>query len=188
MLPSTWEWIRLLGFIAYFYFTASIVFGLLRKSTYVKSHKNLLFKLHESAAWFGFVAILAHMLLLIIDQYEPYRMTELLIPFTSDYQPVLSGIGTIAFYLFFAAIITSDIWIRKMKFAIWKRVHIAVLPAWLLSFIHGILIGTDTGNSLILIFYGSTVALVVVVFLLRHMSTQQKKKDKAVNVQPVENQ
>lgn len=176
MLLSTWEWIRLLGFVAYFYFTVSIIFGLLRKSSYVKSHKNLLFQLHESAGWFGFTAVLAHMLLLIIDRYEPYSIAELLIPFTSDYKPVLSGIGTIAFYLFFIVIVTSDIWIRKMKFAIWKRVHIAVLPAWFLSFIHGILLGTDTENPFILIFYGSTVTLVVLIFLLRYMSEQNKKK------------
>ena len=51
MLTSTWEWIRLLGFLAYFYFTVSIVFGLLRKSTFVKSHKNLIYQVHQNAGW-----------------------------------------------------------------------------------------------------------------------------------------
>ncbi len=187
MLISTWEWIRLLGFVAYFYFTVSIVFGLLRKSSIENAYKNLFFQLHQSAGWFGFIAVIGHMLFLIVDQYEPYHMTELLIPFISDYQPVLSGLGTIAFYLFLIVFLTSDIWIRKMGFSVWKKVHIAVLPAWVISLVHGILIGSDTKNPFILVFYWSTVTVVVIVFLIRYISEHHKKREKAMKKQPVEN-
>lgn len=183
MSISIWEWIRLLGFIAYFYFTVSIIFGLLRKSPTVKSHKNLLFQLHQSAGWFGFVALIVHMLLLIIDRYEPYRIAELLIPFASDYKPVLSGLGTIAFYLFLIVFLTSDIFIRKMKFPIWKLVHIAVLPAWVLSLVHGIFIGTDTQNPIVILFYSSTVTTVVIVFFIRYIGEQHKKKERAMKTE-----
>lgn len=185
MFISTWECIRLLGLIAYFYFTVSIIFGLLRKTSTIKSHKNLLFQLHQSAGWFGFVAVIVHMLLLIVDRYEPYRIAELMIPFVSDYKPILSGLGTIAFYLFFIVFLTSDVFIRKMKFSIWKMVHIAVLPAWIISLVHGILIGTDTGNPFVLLFYWSTVATVVIVFSIRYISEHQKKKEKAMKTQRV---
>ncbi|TSI04743.1 ferric reductase-like transmembrane domain-containing protein [Lysinibacillus sp. BW-2-10] len=184
MSISTWEWIRLLGFVSYFYFTVSIIFGLLRKSSTVKSHKNLLFQIHQSAGWFGFVAVIAHMLLLIVDQYEPYRIAELLIPFASDYQPVLSGLGTISFYLFLIVFLTSDIWIRKIGFTIWKKVHLAVLPAWILSLVHGVFIGTDSENVYILLFYWCTVILVVIIFLIRHISEHDKKKEKVMKVKP----
>lgn len=184
MVISTWEWIRLLGFVSYFYFTVSIIFGLLRKSSTVKSHKNLLFQLHQSAGWFGFAAVIAHMLLLIVDQYEPYRLAELLIPFASDYEPVLSSLGTIAFYLFLIVFLTSDIWIRKMGFTIWKKVHLAVLPAWVLSLIHGVFIGTDSENAYILLFYWGTVVLVVVIFFIRHISEYYMRKDKTTKVKP----
>ncbi|SOC22464.1 ferric reductase like protein [Ureibacillus xyleni] len=186
MLLSTWEWIRICGFLAYFYFTVSIIFGLLRKSPAVKSHKNLLFQLHQSAGWFGFAAVIVHMLLLIVDQYEPYRIAELLIPFASDYEPVLSGLGTIAFYLFLMVFLSSDLWLRKMGFSLWKKVHFAVLPAWVISLVHGVLIGTDTVNPFILLFYWSTATFVFIFSLIRIISGQYKKKEKEVKVKPVE--
>ena len=100
MIISTWEWIRLLGFLAYFYFTISIIFGLLRKSSFVKSYKNLIFHIHQNAGWLGLITVIAHMLVLLIDQYEPYSIIGILIPFSANYQSLPSALGTIAFYLF----------------------------------------------------------------------------------------
>lgn len=174
MVLNTWELIRLFGFVAYFYFTASIIFGLLRKTPTVQSQKKFLFQLHQSSAWFGFIVLLAHMLLLIIDRYEPYSLVELMIPFASNYQSFSSGLGSLSFYLFFIIIITSDLWIRKMKFTIWKWLHLAVLPAWFLSLIHGVLIGTDTKSPLLLLFYVITLFIVILAFVRRHLPTKKK--------------
>lgn len=188
MVFNTWEWIRLLGLIAYFYFTVSIIFGLLRKTPIVQSQKNLLYHIHQSAGWFGFMTLVVHMLLLIIDQYEPYRFVELMIPFASDYRPISSGLGTIAFYLFFIIIITSDLWIRKMKFANWKWLHLAVIPAWLLSLIHGLFIGTDTSNPVILSFYVISVLFVTIAFLFRLLPTKNKEKKNNLHPQDIKEQ
>lgn len=188
MTFNTWELIRLFGLISYFYFTISIVFGLLRKTHTIQSKKNLLYQIHQSAGWFGFIALVVHMLLLIIDSYEPYSFAELMIPFISDYQPISSSIGTIAFYLFFIVIITSDLWIRKMKFAIWKWVHLAILPAWFMSLIHGLFIGTDTENPIILTFYVITIVSVSVTFSFRHLFTKTKINKNTVNKQAAEGQ
>lgn len=184
MFLSTWEWIRLLGFVAYFYFTASIIFGLLRKTPNVKKHKNLLYQLHQSAGWFGLVAVITHMLLLMIDRYEPYSIVELLIPFTSDFEPLLSGIGSIAFYLFLIVMFTSDLWIQKMKFPMWKKFHLVVLPAWILSFIHGVFIGTDTDNPVVQIIYWSTLIIVLISFNVRHFVNKEKNKEKVTGDKP----
>ncbi|WP_431027403.1 ferric reductase-like transmembrane domain-containing protein [Lysinibacillus sp. LZ02] len=178
MFLSTWEWIRLLGFLAYFYFTVSLIFGLLRKTPAIQSNKNLYFQLHQNAGWMGFIAVIAHMLLLIIDQYEPYQIAEILIPFLSDYHAVFSGFGTIAFYLFLIVFVTSDLLIRKMDFSIWKKVHMLVLPAWILSLMHGLFIGTDSKNTLVLLFYGATVTIVAITLLIRVISEEYKKKEK----------
>lgn len=181
MLINTWEWIRLLGFLAYFYFTVSIVFGLLRKSPYIKSNKNILYQIHQFAGWMGFFTVIAHMLVLIIDEYEPYTIGEILIPFSSDYQPFLSGLGTIGFYFFLSVIMTSDIWIRTMNRSIWKTLHMFVFPAWVISLAHGVLIGTDSENLWILLFYGATVSIVAITLLLRLISAEHKKKEEVVS-------
>ena len=48
----------------------------------------------------GFITVIVHLLLLMIDQYEPYTISEIVLPFSANYQALLSGLGTIAFYLF----------------------------------------------------------------------------------------
>jgi len=167
MLFSTWEWIRILGFLAYFYFTIAVIFGLLRKSSFVKSHKNLIYQIHLFASWMGFLAIIGHMLILMIDSYQPYTVKDLLVPFSTEYAPITSGLGTIAFYLFFIVIFTSDLLIKKLKRNIWKGIHFLVLPAWLLSLIHGLFIGTDSSNMFVLMFYSITAGIVLLIMTFR---------------------
>ncbi|MBK3497401.1 ferric reductase-like transmembrane domain-containing protein [Viridibacillus sp. YIM B01967] len=183
MFNSTWEWIRILGFLAYFYFTIAVIFGLLRKSNFVKSNKNLIYHIHQSAGWMGFITLIAHLLFLLIDNYQPYSIIEIIIPFTSDYKPLLSSLGTIAFYLFFLVIVTSDLWIQKMNRSVWKKIHFLVLPAWILSLLHGLFIGTDTGSIYVMIFYGVTANLTVFILILRMFDHEKRetRKQKVTN-------
>ncbi|MFJ7952978.1 ferric reductase-like transmembrane domain-containing protein [Lysinibacillus sp. NPDC096418] len=174
MIASTWELIRLFGFLAYFYFTISIIFGLLRKSSYVKSHKNLIYQIHQNAGWMGLFTLLGHMLLLLKDNYEPYNLGEILIPFFSEYEPVASGLGTIAFYFFIVVLMTSDLWIKTMKRPLWKNMHFLVLPAWILSLFHGTSVGSDTENTLVIIFYAVTACCTLLILLLRRMIKEKK--------------
>jgi len=183
MLTSTWEWIRLLGFLAYFYFTISIIFGLLRKSSFVKSHKNLIYHIHQNAGWLGLITVIAHMLVLIIDHYKPYRLGEILLPFTANYQSLSSAFGTIAFYLFLIVILTSDLWIRTMNRSIWKKIHLLVLPAWALSLAHGVLIGTDSEKPVILLFYLISAGLILSVLIARTAGQLTRKADVSMSHQ-----
>lgn len=175
MIISTWEWIRLLGLLAYFYFTISIIFGLLRKSSFIKSHKNLIYHIHQNAGWLGLITVIAHMVVLLIDRYEPYSLVGILIPFSANYQSLLSALGTIAFYLFLMVIMTSDLWIRTMNRTLWKKLHFFVLPAWALSLVHGVLLGTDTENTLILIFYVISGGMTLLVLIVRTLSAFMQK-------------
>lgn len=169
MLPTTWEWIRILGLLAYFYFTVAVIFGLLRKSAFVQSQKNLIYHTHTIASWMGFATLIAHMLLLLIDKYEPYTVKELLIPFSSEYEPLFSTFGILGFYTFFIVMFTSDLLIKVLNRKLWKGIHFLVLPAWLLSLFHGMLIGTDTTNSLVMWFYIITAGSVILILSLRFM-------------------
>lgn len=167
MLGGTWEWIRILGFLAYFYFTIAVAFGLLRKSAYVKSQKNFIYHTHIYASWGGFFALIGHMILLMIDKYQTYNVSDLLVPFSTEYESVASGLGTMAFYLFFIVIFTSDLLIKALKRNIWKGIHFLVLPAWFISLCHGLLIGTDSTNPYIFGFYSVTASIVFIIMALR---------------------
>jgi len=99
-----------------------------------------------------------------------------LIPFAADYKSVASSLGTIAFYCFLIVLMTSDLWIKTMSRSIWKNIHMLVLPAWLLSLFHGIIIGTDTENLFVLIFYALTAGFTLFILVLRRVSQESLKK------------
>ncbi len=60
---------------------------------------GLTFDLHEftSLLALGFVGL--HVIVLLGDQYLPYTLTQILLPFLSPYRPVWVGIGVLAFLL-----------------------------------------------------------------------------------------
>ena len=173
---NTWEWIRVLGLLAYFYFTMSVVFGILGRFSFAKSKKFLIYNLHMSSAWMGIFMVIGHMLILIIDHYEPYKIVEIVIPFAADYHPILSGIGTISFYLFLLVMVTSDLLMKKIKRPVWKKIHYFVFPAWLFTLLHSLFIGTDTSNPVIAMFYGATSILVLFLILLKLLDKPVVKK------------
>ncbi|MBD8007526.1 ferric reductase-like transmembrane domain-containing protein [Bacillus norwichensis] len=173
---NTWVLIRLFGLLSYLFFTLSVSFGMLGQFRSLKAKKTLLFQLHLSSAWAGMMAVLVHMLMLLIDSYQPYELIELLIPFTASYSPILSGVGTIAFLLTLSVIFTSDTMVKLLGRPLWKKIHILVFPAWLGMVIHGLFLGTDSSNSAVYWFYISSIFIVVVI-LLSAMMQQRKKQE-----------
>lgn len=64
-----------------------------------------------------------------------------------------------------------------MKRTLWKKVHLLVFPAWLLSLLHAIWIGTDIENTFVLLLYGVSATLIIFLSILRY-TTQHKKVEK----------
>lgn len=168
-LFTSWNLIRISGFVSYFLITFSISAGLLSRLSFLQRHKALLMESHQVSGWIGFLITLFHMLMLLIDNYVPYQIWELFIPFGSSYHPVFSGFGTIALYFFFLTLLTSDFFIKKMGRQVWKKVHLLVIPSWILMVLHSILIGTDTEQPWASFMYGGSILLVISLMLLRYI-------------------
>ena len=168
MLTNTWDWIRILGFLSYYFFTISAICGIIRKSAWLTKQKNLFFQLHTLSGWLGFFALIGHMLILIIDQFVPFTIFEILIPFLTDYHTFGTSLGIIAFYLFLIALYTSDVLIFNMKFPIWKKMHFIVFPAWLMSLLHAILIGSDSKEPVVIGFYTVSILSVAILLLFKN--------------------
>jgi len=174
LLTNTWDWIRILGFLSYYFFTMSAVFGIVRKSVWLTKHKNLVFQLHTIAGWLGLLTLIGHMLILLVDQYMTFTIFEILIPFVTDYHTFGTSLGIVAFYFFAITLYTSDVLIMKMKFPVWKKIHFIVFPAWLFSLAHGLLVGTDSSNPFVLSLYISSLLVIIVLALLRNKTFQKK--------------
>jgi len=120
---------------------------------------------------------------LIIDHYEPFNLGEILIPFSAEYESLPSALGTIAFYLFLMVIMSSDLWMRTMNRSLWKKLHFLVLPAWVLSLAHGVLIGTDSEKPVILLFYLISAGLILSVLIARTAGQLTRKADVSMSHQ-----
>ena len=173
---SVWSLIRTSGFTAYFFMTISLVFGLLSSFSFMKHRKAQLLNIHQTSGWYGLLTIIFHMTLLWKDQYVPYSLTELLIPFAAKNAPVYSALGTLSFYLFFLVIGTSDFFMKKLGRVRWKKIHFAVIPAWLMIVIHGIYIGTDSSQPWALFMYGGGVSIILVLGFIRYLDSIVSRK------------
>jgi DMSO/TMAO reductase YedYZ heme-binding membrane subunit len=168
---SVWSLIRASGFLAYFFMTLSLAFGLLNSFSIMKKKKAVLLAYHQTSGWFGLLTIVFHMTLIWKDTYVPYSLTELLIPFSAKNASFFSAFGTIAFYLFLLVIGTSDFFIKKLGRERWKKVHMAVIPAWVLMVFHGLMIGTDSSTSWALFIYAAGIILILVLALSRSVES-----------------
>jgi sulfoxide reductase heme-binding subunit YedZ len=179
---SVWSLIRCSGFLAYFFMTMSLVFGLLTSFSVMKKKKAALIMYHQTSGWYGLLTIIFHMTLLWRDTFVPYSLTELFVPFSAKNAPVYSALGILSFYLFILVIGTSDFFIKKLGRERWKKIHLAVIPAWLMMVVHGLAIGTDASKPWALFLYAGGVSLILVLGLLRYFdSTSSVRQASAVN-------
>lgn len=164
---TVWTFIRLSGLLGFYLLTLSLIFGLLSSLSFMKKRKILLTTLHQTSGWYGLLTVIFHIILIWRDQYVPYSLAEIFLPFSAQNKPVLSALGTLSFYLFFIVIGSSDFFMKRLGIKNWKRIHLTVIPAWVLMTVHSLLIGTDSSRAWALFLYGSTGSLIVILLILR---------------------
>ena len=181
-LLSNWNLIRTSGFLSYFLFTFSIASGLMSRLFIFQKQKQLMLELHKISGWTGMLTVVFHATLLLVDPYVSYQIWGILIPFSAEYAPVFSALGTISFYLFLLTLATSDFFIKTLGRSLWKKIHFLVIPAWILMILHGILIGTDSAKTWAALIYGGGIILVIILLAFRYLEsrleiTNNKKRE-----------
>ncbi|CAH2714201.1 hypothetical protein BACCIP111895_01362 [Neobacillus rhizosphaerae] len=168
---SVWNLIRTSGFLGFYFMTLSLSLGLFSSLSVLKKKKAFFVSLHQTSGWFGLLTIIFHIVLIWQDQYVPYSLGELFIPFYAENEPVYSALGTLSFYLFFMVISSSDFFIKKLGLKIWKKIHLAVIPAWVFMMIHGLAIGTDSTEPWSLFLYASGSSLIIVLGFIKYLES-----------------
>ncbi|MEH7248759.1 ferric reductase-like transmembrane domain-containing protein [Neobacillus niacini] len=176
---SAWTFIRVSGFLAYYLMTFSLLLGLCSSLSIMKKNKVKLISLHQVSGWYGLLTIFFHMVLIWQDQYVPYSLKEVLLPFYAENESIYSGLGTLSFFLFFLVIGSSDFFIKHLGKKKWKNLHFAVIPAWIMMFIHGIGIGTDSSEAWALVLYALGGSLLIVFGFVRYLEYVSLHKQKS---------
>ncbi|OKO88698.1 UNVERIFIED_ORG: ferric reductase like protein [Anoxybacillus amylolyticus] len=176
---STWEWIRAAGFSSYFLLFLSVCLGVIQNASMIsKNVRHVLFQAHQMMGWFAFLLAFFHGFLLYFDDYQPFSIQEIFIPFLSRYQPFFTGLGIVAFYSMFFIFITSD-FMKKIGRNIWKTVHYLIFPSFILVSIHGIFIGTDSKETWAQYVYISAVVCFFVLIVYRFFYKATPKSNRS---------
>jgi sulfoxide reductase heme-binding subunit YedZ len=170
-----WQIIRSLGII-YLLLAVGICLGITYSFRAIKGKsKARLHKMHTFFTIAGTGIGLLHGMITVIDQYTAFNWSEVLIPFTAVHAPFLNGLGTLCGYGMLLIIFTSDIR-YKLKRKVWLLIHMLSYPIFIMAFIHGYFIGTDSELPGVKWVYFLSITLVISLTTARFMMTPAPKK------------
>jgi methionine sulfoxide reductase heme-binding subunit len=171
---SVWSTTRAAGITSYLFLFLSTAAGIVMSLRALSGRaKTALLVVHQSCGWFGFLFGGLHGAVLLFDQYVGYSPLDLLIPFTAYSHPVLNGLGTIGFYISFVLILSSDL-MKRLGRNVWRTIHFMAFPGFIVSLLHGLLIGTDSHQSWAIFMYIATGAIIMLLTVLRFTGLRQE--------------
>ena len=83
-----------------------------------------------------------------VDGYTSFGPVEVLVPLTSAWNPTAVAWGIVAMYLLLAVELTSLVR-RRLSKRTWHLVHLLSLPLVVISTVHLLTAGTDSGNPVL---------------------------------------
>jgi sulfoxide reductase heme-binding subunit YedZ len=165
---TTWIILRAAGIGAYVMLFLTVAFGLIATSTpfgkrFAKASST---SVHQFMSTVGLLLLGVHIGGLLLDQYVPFGPTEILVPGASTYRPIPVALGVLAMYAMVLVLASS--WVRRSYSPkIWRAIHVLSIPAFVLSFLHGVFAGADAARPWMLLTYVLTGVIVVFLLVLR---------------------
>ena len=176
---GAWYASRAAGLASYLFLWVGLFGGLMMSSAWFDGFigRAKLLAIHQAGSIAGVLLGLAHALVLIPDGWTRFGPADLFIPFNSYYEPNLSAIGTLTLYL--GAVVALSFWVRRWIGAkAWRWLHYASFLVFAGAFLHGIKIGTDSGQPWVLALYlGTTLSVIFsVVIRVTYRRPQVKRR------------
>ncbi|HEV2592810.1 MAG TPA: ferric reductase-like transmembrane domain-containing protein, partial [Gaiellaceae bacterium] len=145
---TLWYVTRGSGVVALLLLTAAIVLGIVSALRWrttrwprfatVDTHRNL------TLLSIVFVAI--HVVTTVADGYAPVSLVDAVVPFLSPYRPLWLGLGTVAFDLLLALVVTS-LFRGLVPARAWRALHWSAYAAWPVALIHSLGTGSDARTA-----------------------------------------
>jgi sulfoxide reductase heme-binding subunit YedZ len=115
--------------------------------------------LHRHLALLVVAFVAVHVATTVLDPFAPIGWTAAVLPFSASYRPLWLGLGTVAFDLLLAVVVTSLLRAR-LGYRAWRTVHWLSYASWPVALWHGLGAGTDSRLTLMI---GLDVACVAAV-------------------------
>lgn len=176
---TTWYITRAAGWVAYFLLWFSMVWGLVIPTKFFERYLSPTFVVdfHEYISLLAIGFVVLHVSVLLIDQYLPFTLVQILVPFMSTYRPLWVGLGVIGAYL--GLLVTITFYLRKrIGQKRFKSIHTLSIVGYLSVVLHAFFAGSDSSLPAVqLIYLGS---FLVIVFLTSYwlINARNMKKDR----------
>jgi len=124
------------------------------------------FALHEFISILGLVFTLFHALILLGDHYINYTLVQVLVPFSSSYEPLWVGLGQVGFYTLL--IVTLSFYVRShIGQKTWRSLHYVSFLTYLIAMSHAVTAGTDTSLPWAQQYYWISLGALLFLFCYR---------------------
>jgi predicted ferric reductase len=122
--------------------------------------------LHRNISLLSVAFVATHVLTTVLDPYASISITSAIIPFSSHYRPFWLSLGTIAFDMLLALVLTSIVRAR-LSYRAWRAVHWLAYASWPIALWHGLGTGSDSKLSWLLVLDAVCVLVVAAAALWR---------------------
>jgi DMSO/TMAO reductase YedYZ heme-binding membrane subunit len=163
--PKVWWYVsRASGLVSWMLLALAVVWGLLlsTKALNKSTPPSWLLGLHRHLGGLAVVFVAVHMGALMLDNYAPFSLRDLLVPMASAWKPGAVAWGVVGFYLLVAVEITSLLG-RRFPKRWWRRVHMLSFPLFVVATVHMFVAGTERNNQAVV--FSTIVVTTLVLFL-----------------------
>lgn len=146
-----WYATRATGVVALALLTATVVLGVAGTARFATPRwpRVITAQLHRNLSLLAVAFVGAHIVTTVLDPYAPIGWISAVVPFASPYRTLWLGLGTIAFDLLLAVVVTSLLRTR-LGYGAWRAVHWLGYACWPVALWHGLGTGTDSKLSWLL--------------------------------------
>ena len=167
--PKTlWYATRGTGIVSLLLLTAIMCLGIAgaRRLRTDRWPRFLVVGLHRNLALLAVAFVALHVITTVADGFAPIGLKDGLIPFTSSYRPIWLGLGTVAFDLLLALVITSLLRAR-LGYRSWRALHWCAYASWPIALVHSFGTGSDARIGWMQVLGAASAAVVVAAVLAR---------------------
>ena len=166
-----WYAARAAGVVAYLLVSASVALGLLMagRQGFEGWPRFAVEDVHRFAGLLAGVFIALHVFWLGLDSQSHLTASTIVIPFTSSYRPLWTGLGIVAAELLLALALTNH-YRKRLRYSLWRRLHYLNFAVWAAATLHGLGAGTDSHSTAFLLMYAVTIGVVGLLALRRGFS------------------
>jgi sulfoxide reductase heme-binding subunit YedZ len=139
-----WYLTRASGFVSLVLFSVAFALGLLTAGRVWSPRwpRFVTESLHRSVSLVAVCLVVVHVVAIVADRYVKIDLVDAVLPFVAGYVPLWVGLGTVAFDVLIALVLTSLLRTRLSR-SWWRAVHWLAYLGWPVALAHTIGVGTD---------------------------------------------